>query len=98
MSSLMALRVVATVRGDSSWELDFRQMGRAGKEVHNALGVSAWDILMLDIAGVIVVLAVGVNAEVRMFQSMNVSQVAVSSRDEIVELVSCVRWIVNQVS
>jgi hypothetical protein len=63
----MALRVVVTVQGNSGRQFDFRQTGRVGKEPCNTLGVMVWDILMLDITGVIVVLAVGVNTEVRMF-------------------------------
>jgi hypothetical protein len=49
---------------------------------------------MLDIV-VIVVLAVLIIAEVRMLKSVSVSQMTVSSRDEIVELVSGVQQIVN---
>jgi hypothetical protein len=64
-----------------------------GEEVCDTLGVSAQDILMLDIVGVIVVLAVGVDAKMRMFQRVSVSQMAVSSRDELMKLVSCVRWV-----
>jgi hypothetical protein len=30
--SPMALRVVVTVQGDSSWQVDFGQMGRVGEE------------------------------------------------------------------
>jgi hypothetical protein len=95
ISLLMALRVVVTVWGESGRQLDFGQMGRVGKEPCDTLGVSVWDILMLNITGVIVVLPIGVDAEVRMFQSMNVSCVAASSRDKIVELVGHVGWIVN---
>jgi hypothetical protein len=98
ISLLMALRVVLTVWGDNGGQFDFRQMGRVGEEPHNTLGVTVQDILMLDITGVTVVLAIGVDAEVRMFQSVNLSQVAVSSRDEIVKLVGCVWQIANQVS
>jgi hypothetical protein len=97
ISSPMVLRVVVTVWGDSGWQFDFGQMGRVGEEPHNTLGVTVQDILMFDMAGVIVVLAVGVDAEVRMFQSMSMSWVAASSRDEIVELVGCVWWVMNQV-
>jgi hypothetical protein len=56
-----------------------------------------WDILMLDIVRVIVVLAIGVNAEIRMFQSVSVSQMAVSSRDEYMKLVCHVQWIADKI-
>jgi hypothetical protein len=70
ISSLMVLRVVVTVQGDSGWELDFGQMGRVGEETCNTLQLMAGlsvNILMLDIVGVIVVLAVEVVAVVLMF-------------------------------
>jgi hypothetical protein len=95
MSLLMALRVVMTVQGDSSWQLDLRQMGRVGEEMCDTLRVLVWDILMLDIIRVIVVLAVGVDTEMRMFQRVSMSWMAVSSRDKIVELVGHVGWIAD---
>jgi hypothetical protein len=100
MSSPMVLRVVVTMQGDSSWQLDCRQTGRVGEETCDALGLVAGllvDILMLDMVWVVVVLAVEVVAEVMMFKSMSVSQMTVSSRDEIMKLVSHVRWVANQV-
>jgi hypothetical protein len=66
----MALRVVVTVRDDSSWQLDQGYMGKVGKETCDTLWVSAGllvDILMLDIVGVVVILAVEVVVEVLMF-------------------------------
>jgi hypothetical protein len=45
---------------------------------------------MLDIVEVIVVLAKGVDTEMRMLESMSMSQMAVSSWDEIVKLVGCI--------
>jgi hypothetical protein len=75
-------------------------MGRVGKEAQDALEVLAEalvDILMLDMVGVIVVLAVGVNEEMIMFKSVSVSQMAASSRDKIVKLVSHIRWKVYEV-
>jgi hypothetical protein len=98
MSSLMALSIVVTVRGDSGWQLDFRQMGRVGEETWDTLWLMAGlsvDILTLDIVWVIVVLAVEVVAVILMFQRVSVSQMTASSRDEIVKLVGCVRWIVD---
>jgi hypothetical protein len=65
----MALSVVVTVWGDSGWQFDFRQMGRAGKETQDTLWLMAglsMDILMLDIVQVIVVSTVEVTAEVLM--------------------------------
>jgi hypothetical protein len=53
------------------------------------------NILMLDMVCVIVVLTVEVTAEVLMFQRVSMSQMAVSSRDEIMELVSGVQWVVE---
>jgi hypothetical protein len=97
MSSPIALRVVTAMWGNSSWEFDFGQMGKGGKEVHDALGVSARDILMLDITGVIVVLAVGVDTEMSMLQRVCVSQMAACSRDKIVKLVHGVWWVVDEV-
>jgi hypothetical protein len=70
ISSLMMLRVVVTVWGDSGRQFDLRQMGRAGKEAHDTLWLPTWllvDILMLDIVWVIVVSAVEVMAIVLMF-------------------------------
>jgi hypothetical protein len=58
MSLPMVLRVVVMVWGDSGWELDFGQMGRAGKEACDTLQLAAGlvvDILMLDMVWVIVV-------------------------------------------
>jgi hypothetical protein len=37
ISLLMALKVVVTVQGDSSWQLDWGQMGSVGKEACNTL-------------------------------------------------------------
>jgi hypothetical protein len=98
MSSLMALRVVMTVWGDSGWQLDLGQTGRVGKETQDTLWLMAGllvDILTLDIVWVIVVLTVEVMAEVLMFQRVSVSWMTASSRDEIVELVGCV-WQVTK--
>jgi hypothetical protein len=98
MSSPMALSVVVTVWGDSGWQLDFGQMGRAGEETRDTLQLMAglsMDILMLDIVQVIVVLAVEVMAEVLMFQRVSVSRMTVSSRDKIVKLVSCVQQVAD---
>jgi hypothetical protein len=98
MSLPMALRVVVTVWGNSSGQPDFRQMGRAGEETQDTLQLTAGlsvDILTLDIVWVIVVLAVEVMAEVLMFQRVSVSWITVSSRDEIMELVSGVWGIVD---
>jgi hypothetical protein len=94
----MVLSVVVTVQGDSGWQLDFGQMGRVGKETWNTLWLMAgllMDILMLDIVWVIVVLAVEVTAVVLMFQSVSMSWMTASSRDEIVELVGQVRWVAD---
>jgi hypothetical protein len=94
----MVLRVVVTVQGDSGWQLDLGQTGRVGKETHNALRLAAgllMDILMLDMVWVIVVLAVEVTAEVLMLQRVSMSQMTASSRDEVIELVGCVRWVVD---
>jgi hypothetical protein len=69
-SLLMALRVVVTVWGDSSWQLDFGQMGRVGEEAQDTLWLCTgllMDILTLDMVWVIVVLAVEVTTEVLMF-------------------------------
>jgi hypothetical protein len=55
------------------------------------------DILTLDIVQVVVVSAVDVNAEIRVFESMSMSWMAASSRDEIVKLVGCVWWVADQV-
>jgi hypothetical protein len=98
LSSLMALRVVVTVWGNSSWQLDQGQTGKAGKEAHDTLQLVAglsMDILTLDMVWVIVVSAVEVIAVVLMFQRVSVSQMTVSSRDKIVELVGCVGWIAD---
>jgi hypothetical protein len=76
MSLLIALRVVDTMWGNSSWKLNFRQMGRAGEETQGALWLTAGllvDILTLDIVWVVVVSAVEVAAEVLMFQRVSVS-------------------------
>jgi hypothetical protein len=54
------------------------------------------DILMLDMVWVVVVLAVEVTAEMLMFQRVSPSWMTVSFRDEIVKLVSCVWWVVDQ--
>jgi hypothetical protein len=96
----MVLSVVVTVCGDSSWQFDFGQMGRAGKETWDTLQLTAglsMDILMLDMVWVVVVLAVEVKAVILMFQSMSMSQMTVSSRDKIVKLVSCVWWVADQI-
>jgi hypothetical protein len=37
MSLLMALRVVVTMQGDSSWQFDQGQVYKVGKEAHNTL-------------------------------------------------------------
>jgi hypothetical protein len=99
MSLLMALSVVVTMWGDSSCQLDFGQMGRAGEETQDALQLAAglsMDILMLDMVWVIVVLAVEVVTEVLMFQRVSVSWMTVSSRDKIMKLVSGVGQIADQ--
>jgi hypothetical protein len=73
-------------------------MGRVGEEAQDTLQLAAGlsvDILMLDMVWVIVVLAVDINVEIRMFERVSMSWMAVSSRDEIVELVGGVWWIVN---
>jgi hypothetical protein len=93
MSSPMALRVVATMQGESGWQLDQGQSSSAGKETQDTLQVPTGlsvDILMLDIVGVIVILAVEVVAEVLMLQSVSVSQMATSSGLELVKLVGCI--------
>jgi hypothetical protein len=68
-----------------------------GKEAWDTVYIPAEllvDILTLDMVRVVVVLAVGVNAEVRMLESMSMSWMAASSRDKIVKLVSCVwQWV-----
>jgi hypothetical protein len=100
ISSLMALRVVVTVQGDSGWQLDWGQTGKVGEEAHDTLQLMAglsMDILMLDIVWVIVVLAVEVAAEILMLQRVSPSWMTASSRDEIVKLVSGVRWVADQV-
>jgi hypothetical protein len=98
ISLLMALSIVVTVQGDSGWQFDFGQMGRVGKETCDTLwlmtGLSV-DILTLDIVWVVVILAVEVAAEVLMFQRVSVSWMTVSSRDEIMKLVSHVGWFVE---
>jgi hypothetical protein len=99
ISSPMVLRVVVTMQGDSSWQFDWGQTGKVGEETHNALQLVAGllvDILMLDMVQVIVVLAVEVVAVILMFQRVSPSQMTVSSRDEIVKLVSGVRWVANE--
>jgi hypothetical protein len=99
MSSPIVLRVVVTMWGDSSGQLDFGQMGRAGEETQDTLWLLAGlsvDILMLDIVWVIVISAVEVVAEVLMFQRVSVSRMTASSRDKIVELVGCVWWVVEK--
>jgi hypothetical protein len=67
ISLLMALSIVVTVQGDSGWQFDFWQMGRAGEETWDTLqlttGLSV-DILMVDIVQVVVISAVEVMAEV----------------------------------
>jgi hypothetical protein len=76
MSSLMALRVVVIVQGDSGWQLDWVQTGRAGKETCDTLQLTAGllvDILTLDIVWVIVVSAVEVTVVILMFQRVSVS-------------------------
>jgi hypothetical protein len=55
------------------------------------------DILTLDMVWIVVVSAVEVMAEVLMLQRVSPSQMTASSRDEIVKLVSGVRWVVDQV-
>jgi hypothetical protein len=99
MSSPMALRVVATVWGDSSWQLDQGQTGKAGEEAHNTLRLMAGllvDILMLDISWVIVVSAIEVMAVILMLQRVSPSWMTVSSRNKIVKLVSCVGGIADK--
>jgi hypothetical protein len=67
-----------------------------GKETWDTLWLGAGlsvDILTLDIVRVIVILAVEVAAEILMFQSVSMSRMTVSSRDELVKLVGGVRWI-----
>jgi hypothetical protein len=99
LQRVMALRVVTTVWGDSSWQLDHGQVGRVGEETWGALRLAAGlfvDILMVDMVLVIVVSAVEVTAETMMFESVSVSWMAVHSREEIVKLVGCVWWVVNQ--
>jgi hypothetical protein len=94
----MALRVIVTVWGNSSWQLDLGQTGSVGKETQNTLWLMAGllvDILTLDIVWVIVVSTVEVMAEVLMFQRVSVSWMTASSRDEIMELVGCV-WQVTK--
>jgi hypothetical protein len=57
---VMALRVVVTVWGNSSWQLDHGQTGRAGEEAHDTLQLAAGlvvDILMLDMIWVSVAVA-----------------------------------------
>jgi hypothetical protein len=87
----MALRVVATIRGDSSWQLDWGQSDRAGEETQDTLwvltGLSV-DMLMLDIVGVIVISAVEVVAEILMLQRVSVSWMTMSSWPELMKLVS----------
>jgi hypothetical protein len=66
MSSPMALRVVATVQGESGWQLDWGQSGSVGEETQDTLQLAAGssvDRVMLDIV-VVVVLAEDVIAEV----------------------------------
>jgi hypothetical protein len=75
-------------------------MGRADKEAWDTLWLAAglvMDILTLDMVWVIVVLAVDINAEIRMLESMSMSQMAVSSRDKIVEFVGHIQQVANQV-
>jgi hypothetical protein len=69
-------------------------MGRVGEEMCDTMWVSTGVVQMLDII-VIVVLAVSIIAEVMMLESMSMSQIAVSSRDEIMELVHGIWWIAN---
>jgi hypothetical protein len=91
MSSLMVLRVVATVQGESGWQLDWGQSGNTDEETQNTLQVLAGllvDILTLDIVGVIVILAVEVAAEVLVLQRMSMSWMATSSWFELVKFVS----------
>jgi hypothetical protein len=99
MSSLMALRVVATMQGESGWQLDQGQSGSAGEETWDTLrvltGLSV-DILTLDIVGVIVILAVEVMAEVLVLQRVSMSWMATSSRFELMEFVSGVERIVYE--
>jgi hypothetical protein len=71
MSSPMVLRVVATMCGESSWQLDQGQSGSVGEETQDTLQLVAglsMDILMLDIVGVIVISVVEVVAEVLVLQ------------------------------
>jgi hypothetical protein len=96
MSSLMALRVVVTVWGNSGWQFDWGQVGRAGEETCDTLQLVTGllvDILMLDIVWVVVVPAVEVAAVVLMLQRVSISQMTVSSRGEIVKLVGCIQWV-----
>jgi hypothetical protein len=90
MSSPMALRVVVTMWGESGWQLDQGQSGSTGKKTWDTLWVPTGlsvDILMLDIVGVIVILAVEVVAEILVLQRMSMSQMTMSSRFELIELV-----------
>jgi hypothetical protein len=99
ISSPIALRVVATMWGDSGWQFNWGQTGKVGKEACDTLQLMAGllvDILMLDISLVVVVSAVEVVAVILMFQSMSPSQMTASSRDEIVELVGGVERIVDE--
>jgi hypothetical protein len=76
-------------------------MGRVGKEAQDTLWLMAGllvDILMLDIVWVIVILAVEVMVEVLMFQRVSMSWITVSSKDKIVELVSGVWQVVEEIS
>jgi hypothetical protein len=98
MSLPMALSIVVTVWGNSSWQFDFRQMGRVGEETWDTLQLMAGlsvDILMLDIVWVIVVSVVEVVAEILVLQRVSVSWMTASPWDKIVELVGGVGQIVD---
>jgi hypothetical protein len=67
-----------------------------GKETWDTLQVPAGllvDILMLDIVGVVVILAVEVMAEVLMLQRVSMSWMTTSSGLELVIFVGCIRRI-----
>jgi hypothetical protein len=98
MSSLMVLRVVATVRGESGWQLDWGQSGSVGEKTPDTLQLAAgssMDILMLDIV-VIVVLAEDVVTEIGVFKSMCVCQMTMAAGFELVKFVGCIWGIANE--
>jgi hypothetical protein len=99
MSSPMALRVVVTVWGDSGWQDDWREMGSAGDETRETLGTEAGssvDKLMLDIVGVIVVLAEDVITEILVLERMGVHRMAAMAGFEFVKFVSGVRRVADK--